>query len=192
MLIYREVVCSDDPAPYCLLADMSSLPVVGCETECSNFSIFCQVPGNLYWILPTCEIIFGWQLMCFQEFWNTICHEMDSQCQCYWRSFPPVLRWPPGNIFRVTVHLCGEFTGGIPAQRPVTRIFDVFFDLRLNKRLSKQSRGWWFETPTHQLWRHCNGLSMPDMRYGFAAVFNGLPWISHMTKYFEMTSLPGD
>ena len=26
-----------------------------------------------------------------------------------------------------------------PAQRPVTRSFDVFFDLRPNKRLSKQS-----------------------------------------------------
>ena len=44
-----------------------------------------------------------------------------------------------GNIFRVTGHLCGEFTGGeFPAQRPVTRSFDVFFDLRPNKRLSKQ------------------------------------------------------
>ena len=31
-----------------------------------------------------------------------------------------------------------------PAQRPVTRSFDVFFDLRSNKRLSKQWRGWWF------------------------------------------------
>ena len=31
-------------------------------------------------------------------------------------------------------------SGEIPAQRPVTRSFDVFFDLRLNKRLSKQSR----------------------------------------------------
>ena len=44
------------------------------------------------------------------------------------------------NIFRVTGHLCGEFTGDrgeIPAQRPVTRSFDAFFDLRLNKRLSK-------------------------------------------------------
>ena len=27
-----------------------------------------------------------------------------------------------------------------PSQRPVTRSFDVFFDLRLNKRLSEQSR----------------------------------------------------
>ena len=46
-----------------------------------------------------------------------------------------------GDIFRVTGHLCGEFTGPgeFPAQRPVTRRFDVFFDPRLNKQLSKQS-----------------------------------------------------
>ena len=55
-----------------------------------------------------------------------------------------------GNIFRVTGHLCGEF----PTQRPVTRSFDVFFDLRLNKRLSKQSWGWWFETLSRPLWPH--------------------------------------
>ena len=36
-------------------------------------------------------------------------------------------------------------TGEFPAQRPVTRSFDVFFDLRLNKLLSKQPWGWWFE-----------------------------------------------
>ena len=38
------------------------------------------------------------------------------------------------NIFCVTGHLCGEFTGPgeFPAQRPVTQSFDVFFDLRLN------------------------------------------------------------
>ena len=43
-----------------------------------------------------------------------------------------------------------------PAQRPVTRSFDVFLDLRLNKRLSKQSLGWWFETLSRPLWRHRN------------------------------------
>ena len=54
-----------------------------------------------------------------------------------------------GNIFRVTGPLRREFTGHrwIPPKRPVTRSFDIFFDLRLNKRLSEQSRGWWFETP---------------------------------------------
>ena len=49
-------------------------------------------------------------------------------------------------------------TGEFPAQRPVTRSFDVFFDLRLNKRLSRQSWGWWFETPWRPLWRHCNAV----------------------------------
>ena len=46
--------------------------------------------------------------------------------------------------------------GEFPTQRPVTRSFDVFFDLRLNKRLSKQSWGWWFETLSRPLRRHCN------------------------------------
>ena len=47
-------------------------------------------------------------------------------------------------------------TGEFPAQRPVTRNFDVFFDLRLNKPLGKQSWGWWFEMPWCSLWRHCD------------------------------------
>ena len=46
--------------------------------------------------------------------------------------------------------------GEFPAQRPVTRSFDVFFDLRLNKRLSKQFWGRWFETQLRPLWRHRN------------------------------------
>ena len=63
-----------------------------------------------------------------------------------------------GNIFRVTGPLCGEFTGPgeFPAQRPVTRSFDVFCDLRPNKWLSKQPTGWWFETPLWSLLRQCN------------------------------------
>ena len=47
-------------------------------------------------------------------------------------------------------------SGEFPAQRPVTRSFDVFFDLRLNKWLSKQPWGSRFETPSSPLWRHCN------------------------------------
>ena len=66
--------------------------------------------------------------------------------------------WRHQMDFRVTDPFCGDFTGPgeFPAQRPVTRSFDVFFDLRLNKRLSKQSWGWWFETSPWSLWRHCN------------------------------------
>ena len=50
----------------------------------------------------------------------------------------------------------GEFL----AQRPVTRSFDVFFDLHPNKRLSKQWWGWWFETLLSPLWRHWNVLTL--------------------------------
>ena len=56
--------------------------------------------------------------------------------------------------------VAGEF----PAQRSVTRSFDVTCDLRLNKRLSKQSRGWWFETLPRLLWRHCNEKELPAYR----------------------------
>ena len=59
-----------------------------------------------------------------------------------WKQFPR--HWP----FTPT----GEFH----AQRSVTRIFDVFFDLRLNKRLSKQSRRCRNEAPLRSFWRHCN------------------------------------
>ena len=49
-----------------------------------------------------------------------------------------------GDFFGATGHLFGEITGD--TQKPVTQSFDVFFDLRLNKRLSKQSWSWWLET----------------------------------------------
>ena len=63
-----------------------------------------------------------------------------------------------GNIFRVTGLLCGEFTGpgDFPAQWPMTRSLDVFFDLCPNKRLNKQPWGWRFETLSCPLWRHRN------------------------------------
>ena len=65
-----------------------------------------------------------------------------------WKHFPR--NWPFVRGFTGP----GEF----PTQRPVTRSFDVFFDLRLNKRSSKQPWGWWFETPSWPLWRQCNGF----------------------------------
>ena len=70
-----------------------------------------------------------------------------------------------GDIFRVTGPLCGEFTdtGEFPAQMPVTRSFDVFFDLRPNKRLNKHPWVWWFETPLWSLWCQCNVLSVPNI-----------------------------
>ena len=51
--------------------------------------------------------------------------------------------------------------GEFPTQRTGTRSFDVFFDLRLNKRFSKQSCGWWFKTQWRSLWRHGNVIAVP-------------------------------
>ena len=51
--------------------------------------------------------------------------------------------------FSTSLDLCEgnpPVTGKFLPQRPVTRSFEVFFDLRSNKRLSKQSKRWWFET----------------------------------------------
>ena len=56
--------------------------------------------------------------------------------------------------------------GEFPTQRPVTRSFDVFFDLRLNKPLSKQSWGWWLETLSRPLWRHLNDYILTDNTRG--------------------------
>ena len=71
-------------------------------------------------------------------------------------------------------------------QRPVTRSFDVFFDLRLDKRLSKQWWGWWFEMPSRPLWRHCN-----DEGHG---VSNHQHWLNlffraHQIKHQSSASL---
>ena len=85
--------------------------------------------------------------------WSKLLFKMAKLTHSWWRH-------QMETFFRVTGPLCGEFTGPgeFPTQRPVTWGFDVFFDLRLNKWLSKLSWGWWFETPSWSLWRQCNVL----------------------------------
>ena len=77
--------------------------------------------------------------------------------------------------FSVLLAICAgnsTVSGEFPTQRPVTRSFDVFSDLRLHKRLTKQSRGWWFETQSHPLWRHCNVIHV----YVFINAFWSISW----------------
>ena len=65
------------------------------------------------------------------------------------------------EIFSALLAICAgnsPVSGEFPTQRPVTRNFDVYFDLRPNERLSKQWWGWWFETLSRSFWRHRNGL----------------------------------
>ena len=61
--------------------------------------------------------------------------------------------------------------GEFPTQRPVTQSFDVFFVLRLNKRLSKQSWGWWLETLSRPLWGHCNGVMTKGMQSNDSPIY---------------------
>ena len=62
------------------------------------------------------------------------------------------------EAFSALLALCAgnsPVTSEFLSQRLVTRSFDIFCDLCLNKRLSNQSRSWWFETPSRSLWSHC-------------------------------------
>ena len=74
--------------------------------------------------------------------WDLLCHD-------------DVIKW---KHFRVTDPLCGEFTGQrwIPRTKASDAKLWCFLSSVLNKRLSKQSWGWWFGTPSRPLWRHCN------------------------------------
>ena len=74
-----------------------------------------------------------------------------------------------GNIFRVTGPLCGEFIG---LRRQWRGALLFFFYLRLNKRLSEQSWGWWCGTPWCSLWRHCNIMAV-----------SLILWMSHQREY---------
>ena len=79
-----------------------------------------------------------WSVLCVLKAWLRNQMETFSALLALWAGITPV-------------------TDDIPARRPITPNFDVFFDLHLNKRLSKQWWGWWFKTQSHPLWRHCNG-----------------------------------
>ena len=98
----------------------------------------------------------------FQKYskWSEICHLMSKISKMIITTKLHIMMTSSnGNIFTALVALCAGNSPVIsefPAHRPVTRSFDVFLDLRLNKRLSKQSWDWWFETPSRPLWRHRN------------------------------------
>ena len=83
------------------------------------------------------------------------------------------------ETFSALLALCAgnsPVPGEFPTQRPVTRGFDVYFDMRPNKRLSKQSLGWWFETLSPPLWRHRNAARLKQ--------FQSLPIGWHIINMF--------
>ena len=107
------------------------------------------------------EVAVVWQSKLRYVVWLWCCHwkQLNLAVSLEWDE---ELSWWRHQMetFSVLLGICAgnsPVTGEFIAQRPVTRSFDVFFDLRLDKRLCKQSWGWWFETPLRPLWRHCNG-----------------------------------
>ena len=95
-------------------------------------------------------------------------------------TYAPIFPWWRRQMetFSALPALCASnspVTGEFPSQRPVTRSFDVFFDLRLNKRLSKLSWGWCFETPPYSPWRHCNVYGGPRWEW-LIGVIAALLW----------------
>ena len=99
------------------------------------------LPFNIYTVRPTCA--FQYIHRAFQYI-----HREADLCvsSCVRHLLIPRWRHQMETVSALLV-LCARnspVTGEFPTQRPVTRSFDVFFDLRLNKRLSKQSWGWWF------------------------------------------------
>ena len=86
--------------------------------------------------------------LCSQRYFITV-QQLEDTLKRRKISHDDVINWKHFTRYRPLVR---EST----SQRPMTRNFNVSFDLRLNKRLSKQSRRRWFETPSRSLLRHCN------------------------------------
>ena len=75
------------------------------------------------------------------------------------------------EIFSALLAVCARnslVTGEFPSKRPVERSFDIYLTRALNKRLSKQSRGWWLVTPSSSLWRQCDVWLSEMWRTGLA------------------------
>ena len=77
--------------------------------------------------------------------------------------FPPMVWWRHQMETIVALLALCEGSHRSPMDSPHKsqwRGAFMFFYLRPNKRLSKQSRRPWFETPWCSLWRHCNGFAV--------------------------------
>ena len=94
--------------------------------------------------------------------WITCLLELSSWDALYMHAYhKPWWRHQMETLSALLVLCVGNspVTGEFPSQSPVTRNCDVFFDLRPNKRLSKQSRRRWFEMVSRSLWRPGNAVN---------------------------------
>ena len=85
----------------------------------------------------------------------SISHKICTQC--YWVLYDDVIKWKHSP--RYWPFVCGIHWPPVNSPHKASGAEHwCLFALRLNKRLSKQSRGWRSETPSSSLWRNCNGI----------------------------------
>ena len=89
-------------------------------------------------------------------------------------------------FFRVTGPMCGKFTGDRWISR--TKASDAelwcFLWSTPKKRLNKQSRCWWFETPSCSLWRNSNVIHFLSLSWFCAWQMTVM--ICMLPKYFPL------
>ena len=116
--------------------------------------------------------------------WNELAPDTTRLQKTWWRH--------QMETFSALLAICEENSpvpGEFPTQRPVTRSFDVFFDLHPNNRLSKQWWGWWFETLSHPLWRHRNDGSMKWEVYMYQDPSQSTAWRKVYTLFDDIISV---
>ena len=123
-----------------------------------------QNDENIYWVVfvqlsPTSVEKSGCDISCLFSLHCKVSVKYSTS-NCYYNS-PQLLNMMTslnGNIFLVLAFCAGNSpgTGEFLGQKPATQNLNVFVDLHLTIRLSRQSSSRWFETPSHQFWRHCN------------------------------------
>ena len=97
------------------------------------------------------------------------------------QSKKPNISWRSHQMgtFSSLLALCegnSPVTGGFPSQMPLTQSFDILFDLRLYKRLSKLEKRRWFETPSRSLGRHSN-VFVYQLYVGFCQLWSLMAFI---------------
>ena len=116
--------------------------------------------SNIYGLFILCRICITIYVYQYMVYPIKYAHALCIVLLWFYNEFQVMMMSSNGNIFRVTGPSCREFTGHqwIPHTEASDTELDVFFELCRNNRLSKQSLGRWFETPSHSLWHHCNGI----------------------------------
>ena len=139
--------------------------------ECHWYILHLSTTGQLIWMTNSIKRVNCTWLPKSSMKWMSASSAVSLLQNCPWWRHQM-------ETFSALLALCEEnspVTGEVPSQKPVSRSFDVFYDLRLNKRLNKHSRRWWFETPSRPLWRHCDAQIVPSRKYGSHKV---LPYAS--------------